>query len=119
MPSTTLLKAVMTVQFDFSSATAPEITRGGVSDIFTKLAPFAFESGMTVSGSPGRGHGYIGLFCRLPFGNFLQVSGSPLQRSNNLFHLLVQIQRAAACGVVQAPLHVKVEGCRMPLLVER
>lgn len=39
----------MTVQFDFSVGNAPEITPSGVSDIITKLAPFAFESGLTVT----------------------------------------------------------------------
>lgn len=39
----------MTVQPDFTAAKAPEITPGGVTDIITKLAQFAFEFGLTVT----------------------------------------------------------------------
>jgi hypothetical protein len=49
MPGTTPESSTMTVQSDFTVASAPEITPGAVSDIITKLAPFTFESGMNIT----------------------------------------------------------------------
>lgn len=42
-------RSTMTVASDFAVTSAPGIAAAGVTDIVTKLAPFAFESGMTVT----------------------------------------------------------------------
>lgn len=39
----------MTAETDHPTAEAPEITSDGVSDIIAKLAPFTFDSGLTVT----------------------------------------------------------------------
>lgn len=39
----------MTAETDLPTEGAPEITSGGVTDIIAKLAPFTFDSGLTVT----------------------------------------------------------------------